>query len=48
VEHAAEVLEPDVYALMRDELRKPVLLEREPDEDVDRVAEDRRQRGDDR
>jgi hypothetical protein len=45
---AAEVVEADVLAVVLDELEQPVLLERELDEVVDRVAEDRREDEDDR
>jgi hypothetical protein len=45
---AAEVVEPDVLAVVLDELEQPVLLERELDQVVDRVAEDRREDEDDR
>jgi hypothetical protein len=48
MEDAAEVVEPDVLAGVLDELEEPVLLERELDEVVDRVAEDRRENEDDR
>jgi adenylate kinase len=42
-----EVVEPDVLAVVLNELEQAVLLEREPDEVVDRVPEDRRQDEDD-
>ncbi len=48
MEDAAEVREPDVDAVVRDELEQPVTLEREPNEVVDRVAEDRPDYRDDR
>jgi len=48
MEDGAEVVEPDVLALLVNELEQPVFLERELDEEVDRVAEDRRQDEDDR
>jgi hypothetical protein len=48
VEDAGEVVQPDVRPVVQDELVEAVLLEREPDEVVDRVAEDRREDDDDR
>jgi len=48
MEDAAKVFEPDVLTVVLDELEKAVPLERELDEVVDRVAEDRRQDEDDR
>jgi hypothetical protein len=48
MEDGAEVVEPDVLPVVLNELEQPVLLERELDEVVDRVAEDRRQDEDDR
>jgi hypothetical protein len=48
MEDAAEVVEPDVLAVVMNELEQPVPLERELDEVVDRVAKDRRQNEDDR
>ena len=40
-EDRGEVLEADPLALVGDQLEEAVVLEREPDEEVDRVAEDR-------
>jgi hypothetical protein len=48
MEDGAEVVEPDVLAVLLDKLEQAVLLERELDEVVDRVAENRRQDEDDR
>src|SRR5205823_3454675 len=48
VEDAREVRPPDADALVRDQLREPVLLEREPEELVERVPEDRRKHGEHR
>jgi hypothetical protein len=41
VEDRAEVGEPDIDAVMPDELGEPIALERDPDEAVDRIGEDR-------
>jgi hypothetical protein len=48
VEDAAEVVQADVDALVLDQLEQAVALEREPDEAVDGIAEDRPEDGDDR
>ena len=40
-EDRGEVVQPDPLALVGDQLEEPVVLEREPAEEVDRVAEDR-------
>jgi len=48
MEDGAEVVEPDVLAVVLNELEQAVPLERELDEVVDRVAEDRREDEDDR
>jgi hypothetical protein len=48
VEDAAEVLEPDVWTGAVDEREQVEVLERDPDEVVDRVGEDRAEDEDDR
>jgi len=48
VEDEAEVVEADVDAVVLDQLGEFVALERDPDEPVDRVGEDRGQNRDDR
>jgi hypothetical protein len=41
VQHVAEVLEPDVRAVAMNQIEEIEVLERDPDEVVDRVREDR-------
>ena len=48
VQDRPEVREPDADALVPDQLEQAVLLEREPDEEVERVPEDQPDRDDDR
>jgi hypothetical protein len=48
VEDAAVVVQPDADPVVLQQLEQPVLLEREPDEVVDRIAEDRPDDEDDR
>ena len=48
LQHGRVVVEADPDALALDQLGQPVLLERERDELVERVAEDRRDHDDDR
>jgi len=47
VQDGGEVLEPDPLALVPNQLEQRVVLEREPDEAVDRIAKDRRERRND-
>src|SRR5205085_4435513 len=46
VEHGAEVVQADPLTLVPDQLEEAVMLEREPDEEVERVGEDRADHGD--
>jgi len=48
VEDAAEVVEPDVDAVVPNQFEETEALERDPDEVVDRVREDRPEYEDDR
>jgi hypothetical protein len=48
VEDAAEVAEPDVDAVMPNQLKEAEALKRDPDEVVDRVGEDGPEYEDDR
>ena len=48
VQDGAVVREPDVDALVPDQLEEPVALQRELDQPVERVAEDHRDHDDDR
>jgi len=48
VEDAAEVAEPDVDAVVPNQLEEAEALQRDPNEVVDRVSEDRPEYEDDR
>jgi hypothetical protein len=48
VQDAPEVVQPDVDAVVLEQFEQLVALQRQPDEVVDRVAEDRGKYGDDR